>query len=117
MGVGRRIEIAIAAGALKRECSRCHSDDSVYCACRSAAAPDSVDRDNCRLSVVGLAIGLPLSAAVIRVIVLQMNQTTENIPAIVSVIAVIVLTVASLATWLPARKAAGVDAITALRAD
>lgn len=74
-------------------------------------------RSGLRLSVIGLAIGLPASAAVIRLIASRIGTAHGNPVLISAVIAVIVLFVSSLATWLPARRAAGVDPLTALRAE
>ena len=70
-----------------------------------------------RLSLVGLAIGLPLSAAAIRLIGNQVGLPKTNTVAITLFIASIVVVVASLATWLPSRRAAGVDPLVALRAE
>ncbi len=70
-----------------------------------------------RLCLVGLLIGLPLSVAAIKVLGSQGVVWRANLPAIALFIALIVVAVASLATWLPARRAAGVDPLIALRAD
>ncbi|MGH7678302.1 MAG: ABC transporter permease [Gemmatimonadaceae bacterium] len=70
-----------------------------------------------RLCLVGLGIGLPLSWAAFRILGSQLTKVAEtNVVALVMVIGVAVVAVASLATWLPARKAAGVDPLIALRA-
>ncbi|MEO7362920.1 MAG: FtsX-like permease family protein [Gemmatimonadaceae bacterium] len=70
-----------------------------------------------RLSAIGLAIGLILSAAVIRMLSGPMRGIDANPVVVATAIATIVLLVASVATWLPARKAAGVDPLSALRAE
>ena len=70
-----------------------------------------------RLSAIGLAIGLILSAVVIRILSGSMRGIDANPVVVATAIATIVLLVASVATWLPARKAAGVDPLSALRAE
>lgn len=70
-----------------------------------------------RLSVIGLAIGLLLSAVVIRLLSGPMRGIDANPVMVATAIATIVLLVASVATWLPARKAAVVDPLSALRAE
>jgi putative ABC transport system permease protein len=71
-----------------------------------------------RLAVVGLAIGLPLSILAMWSLLKQMNEPLHGSLWLVSAaIASIVLAVASLATWLPARRAALVDPMKSLRTD
>lgn len=72
-------------------------------------------RGGLRLSMFGLAIGLPLSAAIIRVLATKEGFPHTNTVTITTAIAVIVLVVAALATWLPARRAAKVNPLDALR--
>lgn len=69
------------------------------------------------MSLVGLAIGLPLSAAIIRILGNQVGLPKTNTVAIVLFIATVVILVASVATWLPAQRAASVDPLIALRAE
>ena len=72
-----------------------------------------------RVSLIALVLGLPLSIVgfdLLQVEGLVMGSEV-NIYAIGSVIAVILLAVASLATWVPARRATLVDPMTTLRAD
>jgi predicted permease len=69
-----------------------------------------------RMCLVGLGIGLPASWAAFKLLGSQLTKVAEtNVAALVVVIAVAVVAVASLATWLPARKAAGVAPLIALR--
>jgi predicted permease len=72
-----------------------------------------------RLAVVGLAIGLPLSLLAIWSLLEQANEKPLNVNLwlISAAIASVVLAVASLATWLPARRAALVDPMKSLRTD
>lgn len=72
-----------------------------------------------RLAVMGLAIGLPLSVVAIWSLLEQVNEKplSANRWLISAAIASIVLAVASLATWLPARRAALVDPMKSLKMD
>jgi hypothetical protein len=68
-----------------------------------------------RVSVLGLIIGLPLSAAALKIVGSQVGIPKTNMPAIAAAVAITVVVVASLASWIPARRAAGVDPLIALR--
>lgn len=72
-------------------------------------------RNGLRVSLIGLSIGLPLSAAAIQVIGSRVGIPPTNMPMIALVVAAAVVVVASLASWIPARKAAGVDPLMTLR--
>jgi ABC-type antimicrobial peptide transport system permease subunit len=72
-------------------------------------------RSGLRVSLLGLAIGLPISAAVLAVVGSQVGMPRANLPVIAALVAITVVVVASLATWIPARRAAGVDPLIALR--
>jgi ABC-type lipoprotein release transport system permease subunit len=72
-----------------------------------------------RVSLAALALGLPLSIAALKiglsqgiVIAPQVNPTLIGI-----VIALVLLAVASVATWVPARRAALVDPARTLRVE
>jgi ABC-type antimicrobial peptide transport system permease subunit len=69
-----------------------------------------------RLSVVGIALGLPLSVVALYLLASNLGGTLPiNMPLVGVAIALIVVAVASLATWIPARRAAGVDPLVAIR--
>jgi ABC-type antimicrobial peptide transport system permease subunit len=71
-----------------------------------------------RLSVIGLVIGLTLSVIVVRLFALVNGRPTQpGILVIAAVVASIVVGVAALATWIPARRAATVDPLSMLRAE
>jgi hypothetical protein len=69
------------------------------------------------LSALGLFLGLPLSMIVTRVIVTTLNWPLTSSPLLGVAIGAVVLVVASIAAWIPARRASTVDPIVALRAE
>jgi len=69
------------------------------------------------LSVIGLIIGLPVSILAVRLASIQVVGPELDMSLVSAGIAVTVLIVASIATWLPARGAARVDPVIALRAE
>ncbi len=70
-------------------------------------------------AVVGLAIGLPVTLAVLQVLISQGEmRMAETLPMYLGVvIAGMLLAVAAIATWIPARRAAQVDPGLTLRAE
>ncbi len=70
-------------------------------------------------AVIGLMIGLPVTLAILQVLISQGEmRMPESLPTFVGVvIAVLLLAVAAIATWIPARRAAQVDPGLALRAE
>jgi hypothetical protein len=71
-----------------------------------------------RLSVSGLLIGLTLSVIVVRAMTLAEGRDADSgIFGIGAAVAIAVVIVASLATWIPARRAARVDPLTMLRVE
>ena len=80
---------------------------------------DLLKVEGVKLGVIGLAIGLPLSLGALRILIQEIGAEDAPIPIveIAAAAAVIVVTVALAATWMPARKAAGVDPAMVLRRD
>jgi putative ABC transport system permease protein len=70
-----------------------------------------------KLGLIGLAIGLPLGIVVLRFLSTQFLLPFPRASALSVLIAPLVLAVTAIATWIPARRAAGVDPLSALRAD
>ena len=77
-------------------------------------------RRGLRLSIAGLLIGITLSIIVLRLMVLAQGIESEpesGITLLAVLVAIVVVGVAALATWIPARRAVAVDPLTALRAE
>jgi predicted permease len=72
-------------------------------------------REGLVLTAVGLFIGLPISIAAIRFI--PNLGTLDSNPYAFAGTAVVLMIVAAFAAWLPARRAARVDPVKALRAE
>jgi predicted permease len=73
-----------------------------------------------RLSLLGIVLGLPLSVVAMQLIVSRVAVRYLDTAWLVSggvVIALLVVVVASLATWIPARRAASVDPLIAIRVE
>ncbi len=72
-------------------------------------------RDVCVLALAGLAIGASAALATSRLVESFLFETQPNDPVAVAVAAAILLTSALVAGYAPARRAARVDPLTALR--
>jgi ABC-type antimicrobial peptide transport system permease subunit len=73
--------------------------------------------DGLRVALLGVAIGAMGALAVGRLIQTLLFGVTPSDPLTYGVLAVALLAVAFLASFLPARRAAQVDPTTALRAE
>ncbi|HXT16399.1 MAG TPA: ABC transporter permease [Gemmatimonadaceae bacterium] len=74
-------------------------------------------RDGVRVVIVGVAIGLAVSAAAGHWLAPLLFETSPRDPLVFAGVGVTLLGVALAASWLPARRAAHVDPATALRVD
>jgi ABC-type lipoprotein release transport system permease subunit len=72
--------------------------------------------DAVRLVAAGLLVGLPAAAVATRIIRGMLYGTSETDPLVYAAVALGIAAVALVASWLPARKAARVDPVVALRA-
>ena len=73
-----------------------------------------------RLSMLGIVLGLPLSVMAIYLLLSSFAGMWSNNMWLVGaaiVVAAVVVAVASVATWVPARRAAGVDPLIAIRVE
>ena len=74
-------------------------------------------RQGFTLAVVGVAIGLTLALGLTRLMSTLLYGVNPVDPVTFAVVAIGLLGVALLASYLPARRAAGVDPMSALRVD
>jgi len=70
-----------------------------------------------RLALSGVALGLVVAAVASRVLRSQLFEVAPTDPTTYVLVALSLLTVALIASWIPARRAAGGNPVTALRQD
>jgi predicted permease len=70
-----------------------------------------------RASLLGLAIGVPLSVGGLSITADFFGTSIDDVTIAGAAVSAAVLAVAALASWLPARRAASVDAMIALRSE
>ena len=76
-----------------------------------------VMRQGGTLVLIGLAIGLTVAFALTRVIETILFNVSPTDPATYAAVTALLLAIGLLATYLPARRAAMVDPVEALRAE
>jgi putative ABC transport system permease protein len=76
-----------------------------------------VSRQGLTVAMCGIAVGLAGAVAMTRFLAALLFEVSPMDPAVLALAAGFLLTVAALASWLPARRAAAVDPALALRAD
>ena len=74
-------------------------------------------RNGLIVSAIGLGIGLPITIAGIYVVKASVIGFTVQNVAAVAVVVPVLIAVAALASWLPARRAGRVDPVIALRSE
>ena len=74
-------------------------------------------RQGLRPAVAGLALGVVASMAAGRLIQSQLTGVSSLDPATYAVVASLLAAVSVLATWLPARRAAAIDPVRAIRSE
>jgi ABC-type antimicrobial peptide transport system permease subunit len=74
-------------------------------------------RDGMRLTVIGIAAGAALSVIMARMIAAQFVGLSVARAPLFLVVAVLLGIVTLVATWIPARRAAAIDPMAALRSD
>jgi putative ABC transport system permease protein len=76
-----------------------------------------VVRDGLKLVLLGVAVGALASYGAGKLLAAQLYATSGSDPIVFTLVAGLLLCVALLACWLPARRATRVDPMTALRAE
>jgi putative ABC transport system permease protein len=76
-----------------------------------------VVREGLRMTAVGIVVGLAAAAALTRFLTSILFEVQPGDPLTYAAVSAILIAVALVATWLPARRAASVDPLVALRAE
>jgi predicted permease len=74
-------------------------------------------RESLLLTALGAALGVPAALAATRLIENRLFGVKPNDPATIAVAAAALLAVGLIAAWIPARRAASIDPVTALRSE
>ena len=73
-------------------------------------------RESLVLTVPGLIVGMILALTFVRLIKTFLYHVPPSDPISIAVAAITLIAAATISAWLPARRAAGTDAASALRA-
>ncbi len=65
--------------------------------------------------ILGLIVGMPLGLGALRLLEVYLDGPRARMPEVAALVAVSVLAIASLATWIPAYRAATVDPLESIR--
>ena len=76
-----------------------------------------VFREGAQLAMLGLATGLIGALAASRVTASLLFGVMPHDPAVFGMVALVVIAIASVACWVPARRASRVDPMIALRTE
>jgi ABC-type antimicrobial peptide transport system permease subunit len=76
-----------------------------------------IQRNALALTAMGIAIGIPLSLALYRLLESQLFGVKPNDALTLASTVAILAVVAAAAAWIPARRAASIDPATVLRSD
>ncbi len=68
-----------------------------------------------RLAVLGVAIGLAGALAAGGALQAMLFEVSANDPVVLSAVAILLMTIVTLASWAPARRAAGIEPVEAMR--
>jgi len=85
------------------------------------APPDKVRRMVLRqglaVAILGIAVGLAGAMVLTRFLAALLFEVSPRDPAVLTLAAVVLLMVAAVASWLPARRAAIIDLASTLRTE
>jgi len=70
-----------------------------------------------RLSIAGIGVGLIFAFLLTRIMTAMLVGVKATDPATFAAMAVVFFVIAAMASWLPARRAASVDPMQALRTE
>ena len=73
--------------------------------------------DGMKQAVLGVVIGLAAAAMLTRVMTAQLFGVTPGDPLTLGIVALVLLTTAALASYVPARRATRVDPLVVLRSE
>jgi putative ABC transport system permease protein len=121
IGVFALVALALAAlgiyGLLSQSVERRRSEVAIRMAlgARAAQVLRLVVGEGLALAVAGLVVGVAAAVALTRVLASQLHGVSATDPLTFAALAALVLAVAAAGCWIPARRAARIDPMVALR--